>query len=405
MAGWSSQTGGLGTQTTHTAATAESAAHTPHATEYVDGLDTGQLLREKYPSGLPRRAIDVIAHNGAAALDRAHRRGLVHGGIAPGNILLGDPFSKEYRIVLTDFGQYRGADRDVSPSAPYTAPEELSGADATAQGDQFAFAATLFHLLTGHVPFPDNRRVITDSGHLHFDAAGLPAGLAGMFERAFAFDPRDRFATCGEFAAALTGSADAAAQIPPAPTSRLPAASPVATVERPTEVASPKTAAATDRTGRSVGFIAAAAVVAVIAMTAALVIFNKPKPVAAPANNAAPSAPAPGAQGAPPACARLHTLVSQMPLRQKLAQLLMVGVTDIFDARAVVNTYDVGGIFIGSGTDKSMLTDGSLRALKGAGQLPLAVSVDEEGGRVQRLSNPNLLGSQPSARDLVTQYS
>ena len=86
--------------------------------------------------------------------------------------------------------------------------------------------------------------------------------------------------------------------------------------------------------------------------------------------------------------------------RDKLAQLLMVGVKDAADARAVVASYHVGGIFIGSWTDLSMLNDGSLTQIAtSAGPLPLAVSVDEEGGRVSRLAK--LIGSQPSPRVLA----
>ena len=66
----------------------------------------------------------------------------------------------------------------------------------------------------------------------------------------------------------------------------------------------------------------------------------------------------------------------------------MVGVTGYDDARAVVANQHVGGIFIGSWTDLTMLKDGSLHELEAAtGPLPLAVSVDEEGGRVERLSS------------------
>ncbi len=89
-----------------------------------------------------------------------------------------------------------------------------------------------------------------------------------------------------------------------------------------------------------------------------------------------------------------------MTPRDKLAQLLMVGVTGAADARAVVTSQHVGGIFIASWTDLSMLTDGSLNDIAGsAGPLGLAVSVDEEGGRVERLSS--LIGSAPSARVLA----
>ena len=89
-----------------------------------------------------------------------------------------------------------------------------------------------------------------------------------------------------------------------------------------------------------------------------------------------------------------------MSTRDKLAQLLMVGVTGAADARAVVADHHVGGIMVGSWTDLSMLSDGSLADIAGsAGPLPLAVSVDEEGGRVSRLAG--LIGSQSSPRVLA----
>jgi beta-N-acetylhexosaminidase len=89
-----------------------------------------------------------------------------------------------------------------------------------------------------------------------------------------------------------------------------------------------------------------------------------------------------------------------MSTRDKLAQLLMVGVTGAADARAVADSQHVGGIMVNSSSDKSMLSDGSLAEIaSSATPLPLAVSVDEEGGRVSRLSG--LIGSQPSARVLA----
>jgi beta-N-acetylhexosaminidase len=106
-----------------------------------------------------------------------------------------------------------------------------------------------------------------------------------------------------------------------------------------------------------------------------------------------PSAAAPAAE---PGCADLAALAT----RDKLAQLLMVGIRDADDAQAVVSNHHVGGIFIGSWTDLSMLTDGRLAEIAGhASPLPLAVSVDEEGGRVSRLSS--LIGPAPSARELA----
>jgi beta-N-acetylhexosaminidase len=95
-----------------------------------------------------------------------------------------------------------------------------------------------------------------------------------------------------------------------------------------------------------------------------------------------------------PVCGDLTVL----PPRDKLAQLLMVGVKSADDARAVVANYHVGGIFIGSWTDLSIF-DGPLADIAAnAGPLPLAVSVDEEGGRVSRLKK--LIGPAPSPREL-----
>ena len=95
--------------------------------------------------------------------------------------------------------------------------------------------------------------------------------------------------------------------------------------------------------------------------------------------------------------------LATMPVRDKLAQLLTVGVTGAADARAVVNNQHVGGIMIGSWTDLSMLGDGTLAEISSVGPLPLAVSVDEEGGRVSRLSS--LIGVQPSARELARTHT
>lgn len=101
-----------------------------------------------------------------------------------------------------------------------------------------------------------------------------------------------------------------------------------------------------------------------------------------------PAAPAPGSCD-----------IAALSTRDKLAQLLMVGVSGAADARAVVADQHVGGIMIGSWTDKSMLGAPLADIAANAGPLSLAVSVDEEGGRVSRLAG--VIGSQPSARELA----
>src|SRR5271166_5788585 len=107
----------------------------------------------------------------------------------------------------------------------------------------------------------------------------------------------------------------------------------------------------------------------------------------------------PVAAPAPPVCADPAAVPAALSTRDKLAQLLMVGVKNADDARAVVNGYHVGGIFIGSWTDLSIFK-GPLAEIAGsAGPLPLSVSVDEEGGRVSRLKS--LIGTAPSPRQLA----
>ncbi|MCV7409976.1 beta-glucosidase [Mycobacterium florentinum] len=102
---------------------------------------------------------------------------------------------------------------------------------------------------------------------------------------------------------------------------------------------------------------------------------------------------------APPVCSDPATMPAKLSTRDKLAQLLMVGVKNADDARAVVNGYHVGGIFIGSWTDLGIFA-GPLADIAGnAGPLPLAVSVDEEGGRVSRLKS--LIGTALSPRELA----
>jgi beta-N-acetylhexosaminidase len=150
------------------------------------------------------------------------------------------------------------------------------------------------------------------------------------------------------------------------------------------------------------GFRALGAVVALSALLPAC--SSPPEQAAAPPTSsiAPPAMAATAGPAAPPAaaCGAPQSMLASMSTRDKLAQLLMVGVENAADARAVVDTHHVGGIMIGSWTDLTMLSDGSLTNIAGSAlPLPLAVSVDEEGGRVSRLAP--VIGTQPSPRALA----
>ncbi|MFF2553814.1 glycoside hydrolase family 3 N-terminal domain-containing protein [Nocardia sp. NPDC058058] len=95
--------------------------------------------------------------------------------------------------------------------------------------------------------------------------------------------------------------------------------------------------------------------------------------------------------------------LANFTLRQKLAQLLTVGVTGEADAENVVKTEQIGGIFVGSWTDKAMLAQHQIDKVQAASRTPLMVTIDEEGGRVSRAKD--LIGVAPSARATVGQMS
>ncbi|CAM3042332.1 glycoside hydrolase family 3 N-terminal domain-containing protein [Skermania piniformis] len=133
-------------------------------------------------------------------------------------------------------------------------------------------------------------------------------------------------------------------------------------------------------------------------------------------SSSAPDRSAPTAMSAAPAGSGAVTPVSapfgdvcgdtylrQFDLRGKLAQLLTVGVSGPADALNVVRSHQVGGIFVGSGTDQALLTNGSLAEVKNQAKVPLMVTIDEEGGRVSRI--PNLIGTQPSAKEVAATMS
>ncbi|MGQ4598066.1 glycoside hydrolase family 3 N-terminal domain-containing protein [Nocardia sp. R6R-6] len=97
---------------------------------------------------------------------------------------------------------------------------------------------------------------------------------------------------------------------------------------------------------------------------------------------------------APPDCAAGY--LAQFSTRQKLAQLLTVGVTGAADATNVVRNEQIGGIFVGGWTEQALLASGEIAEVKQAAKVPLIVTIDEEGGRVSRVRD--LIGAAPSAR-------
>ena len=74
------------------------------AMDYVEGIDAGDLLMQRYPNGMPPDEVVRIVTAVASALDHAHQRQLLHRDVKPANILMANPGTDEERIMLVDFG-------------------------------------------------------------------------------------------------------------------------------------------------------------------------------------------------------------------------------------------------------------------------------------------------------------
>ncbi len=143
----------------------------------------------------------------AAALDAAHRRGLVHRDVKPSNVLL----DENEHVYLADFGLSRRlGDRggvgegQFSVGTPaYVSPEQIEGREADGRADVYSLGCLVYECLTGHVPFSRASELAMLWAHLQEPPprasehnADLPIELDAVFDTALAKDPEQRYATC-----------------------------------------------------------------------------------------------------------------------------------------------------------------------------------------------------------------
>jgi beta-N-acetylhexosaminidase len=368
----------------------------------VDGIDLASLLERDGPMS-PQQAVKVIEQL-AAALDAAHAAGLVHRDVKPSNALITGPGF----VYLTGFGIAHGSSATkltsigtIAGTFAYMAPERFSAGPADARSDVYALTCVFYECLTGEHPFPGDGMEQQIAGHLTLDppqpSAGRPAvppELDEVIARGMAKDPDERYQTALDLAAA-------ARQAVPEPVFETAPAPVFAPFTAPAPAQPPPEAGSGAKSGRAPWIIAGVAAALVVLIAAAIGVRVMVKHhVFAKAGISQTTANKPAAAPAPPACADPTAIPDAVPdLRDKLAQLLMVGVKNADDARAVVNDYHVGGIFIGSWTDLTIFTGPLADIAANAGPLPLSVSVDEEGGRVSRLKS--LIGTSPSPKELA----
>jgi serine/threonine-protein kinase len=187
------------------------------SSEYIDGSDATELLGEGHLDGLPPRMVIEIVSAIADALDYAHDRGVLHRYVNPGNILVSKSPADRRRIALTGFGVARpaGVHNTLTRAgmfigtAGYTAPEQLMGDELDGRADQYALAASAFHLLTGAPPFAHFNPSVVVNRQLN-DRAPRPSEIRpdltefdAIFARALSKDPVDRFRRGRDFAKAL----------------------------------------------------------------------------------------------------------------------------------------------------------------------------------------------------------
>ena len=166
-----------------------------------------------------------------SGLEYAHRQGIIHRDVKPGNLLLiggpagnhkrgaggHDPPTGEMTVKLADFGIARAAEQtrltqvgSVVGTAAYLAPEQARGEEATPAADVFALGVVVYQLLTGRLPWEgstlaelsirrENERPLSPSSY----DPGIPEELSTAVLRALEGIAANRYTTARDFSAAM----------------------------------------------------------------------------------------------------------------------------------------------------------------------------------------------------------
>ena len=185
--------------------------------EYVAGRSGAQLLQRHGPVD-PETAAE-IGIQACSGLDYAHRRGIIHRDVKPGNLMItGNPVGAGDTVVkLTDFGIARAIEQtritqvgSVVGTAAYLSPEQVRGEEATPGTDVYALGVVLYQFLTGRLPYEgsslaelavrqQNEKPLPPSTY----NSDVPQPLSAAVLRALEGDTRRRYASADEFATGL----------------------------------------------------------------------------------------------------------------------------------------------------------------------------------------------------------
>lgn len=184
-------------------------------TAYISG---GSLADRLIHGPMPLPTISRILREVASALDYAHRQGIVHRDIKPGNILLSD----EGYALLADFGIVKLLESTnttanlTNPSGvvgtpAYMSPEQANGQEIDGRNDIYALGVVLYEMITGRQPFQAETPVQLLLKHLTEPPPyvrdfnhDVPPAIDIVLQRALAKDPDDRYQTATAFAEAFS---------------------------------------------------------------------------------------------------------------------------------------------------------------------------------------------------------
>ncbi|MBW8825079.1 MAG: Stk1 family PASTA domain-containing Ser/Thr kinase [Acidobacteria bacterium] len=180
--------------------------------EYIDGRSLSQIVRDEGPLE-PTRAAE-ITQSIAGALGFAHRNGVIHRDVKPGNVLL----APQGQVKVTDFGIARAVSASenltqtgtVMGTATYFSPEQARGEPVDPRSDVYSLGIVLYELLVGAPPFTGDSPVSVAYKHVSEQAElprrrnpRIPAPLEAVTMRALAKNPANRYDSADDFAADL----------------------------------------------------------------------------------------------------------------------------------------------------------------------------------------------------------